>query len=212
MRTEEQAAPKRRSISRRSVIMGVGGIVALSALGGLKYAGADPVVRPPGGQDEDRVVGACIRCQKCYEACPRGVVKPLHVERGLVNMRTPGLSFENDYCDWCAEENDGVPLCAASCPTEALKVPAGATANNTILGKAAITYDWCLAYRNLGCRFCYDACPYDAMELDDMGRPSVIDDRCNGCGACESVCVSLKEGSISSGATARAITVQPLQS
>jgi ferredoxin-type protein NapG len=37
----------------------------------------------------------------------------------------------------------------------------------------------------------------------------VIADKCNGCGACESVCVSLKEGSISSGATKRAIVVEP---
>ena len=35
-------------------------------------------------------------------------------------------------------------------------------------------------------------------------------DKCNGCGACESVCVSLQNGSISEGATARAIVVHPL--
>ena len=34
--------------------------------------------------------------------------------------------------------------------------------------------------------------------------------KCNGCGACESVCVSLQNGSISEGATARAIVVHPL--
>ena len=51
---------------------------------------------------------------------------------------------------------------------------------------------------------CYDACPYEAMELDENNRPVVIEDKCNGCGACESVCVSLQNGSISEGATARA--------
>ena len=34
---------------------------------------------------------------------------------------------------------------------------------------------------------------------------------CNGCGACESVCVSLQNGSISAGATERAIVVRPLE-
>ena len=36
--------------------------------------------------------------------------------------------------------------------------------------------------------------------------------KCNGCGACESVCVSLQNGSISAGATERAIIVCPLES
>ena len=35
-------------------------------------------------------------------------------------------------------------------------------------------------------------------------------EKCNGCGACESVCVSLQNGSISEGATSRAITIKPL--
>ena len=34
--------------------------------------------------------------------------------------------------------------------------------------------------------------------------------RCNGCGACESACVSLQNGSISEGATSRAIIIKPL--
>ena len=67
-----------------------------------------------------------------------------------------------------------------------------------------------MAYKLIGCRFCYDACPYEAMELDENNRPVVLTDTCNGCGACESVCVSLQNGSISEGATARAIVVHPL--
>ena len=90
----------------------------------------------------------------------------------------------------------------------------GTTANKTytfVIGKAVINTDWCLAYKLIGCRFCYDACPYEAMELDENNRPVVIEDKCNGCGACESVCVSLQNGSISEGATARAIVVHPLE-
>ena len=92
----------------------------------------------------------------------------------------------------------------SACPTEALKLPDDATAENTIIGKAVINTDWCLAYKLIGCRFCYDACPYEAMELDENNRPVVIEDKC------ESVCVSLQNGSISEGATARAIVVHPL--
>ncbi len=102
-------------------------------------------------------------------------------------MRTPTFDFSANWCDWCAEEHDGTPLCVSACPTEALKLPDDATAENTIIGKAVINTDWCLAYKLIGCRFCYDACPYEAMELDENNRPVVIEDKCNGCGACESV-------------------------
>ena len=84
-----------------------------------------------------------------------------------------------------------------------------ATPENTIIGKAHITTGWCLAHRLIGCRFCYDACPYEAMGLDEQGRPFVIEEKCNGCGACECACVSFKNASISQGATARAIVVRP---
>ena len=71
----------------------------------------------------------------------------------------------------------------------------------------------CLAYRDTGCRECYDACPYDAMRLEGEGvnpRPVVIADLCNGCGACEAACVSLKAGSIAAGSAKRAIVVKSL--
>ncbi len=202
--------PARAGMSRRTLCLGVGGAAVMLGLGGLKLAAPGAIIRPPGGQDEDRLISACIRCEKCYEICPRDVIRPAHIETGILNMRTPTFNFDSGYCDWCTEENGGTPLCVASCPTKALELPAGATPENTIIGKAVINTNWCLAYKLIGCRFCYDACPYDAMELDDNMRPVVKTDKCNGCGACESVCVSMQNGSISEGATARAITVKPL--
>ena len=111
-----------------------------------------------------------------------------------------------------------MPLCVASCPTEALQLPAGADARNTIIGLAEIDPKTCLAFRDTGCHFCFDACRdagYDAIQLEGNGyspRPYVIEDKCVGCGACESVCVSLQQGSIVAGATERAIVVRPASS
>ncbi len=212
---EQTEQPKRKErtyagMTRRTLCLGVGGAAVMLGLGGLKHAGSRSIVRPPGGQDEERLISACIRCEKCYEICPRDVIVPAHVEDGLLNMRTPTFDFSAGWCDWCADENGGKPLCAKACPTEALKLPEGSTPENTIIGKAVINTDWCLAYKLIGCRFCFDACPYEAMELDANMRPVVVTDKCNGCGACESVCVSLQNGSISEGATARAIVVHPL--
>lgn len=220
--TQTQAAAGKQAktggMTRRTLCLGIGGAAVMLGLGGLKLANSQAIIRPPGGQDEDRLIGACIRCEKCYEACPRHVIKPAKIEDGLLGMRSPQLDFSADYCDFCAEENGGVPLCVASCPTEALQLPAGADAHNTIIGLAEIDRKTCLAFRDTGCHFCFDACRdagYDAIQLDGNGyspRPYVIEDKCVGCGACESVCVSLQQGSIVVGATERAIVVRPASS
>lgn len=198
-------------ISRRSLCVGVLGTAALFGVGGLSYVKRDPVVRPPGGQDESRLISACIRCQKCVESCPRGVIVPAHVETGFVNLRTPTMNFDANWCDWCAQDNGGQPLCVEVCPTKALSLPEGANFQNTLIGKAVLYQDLCLAYRMTGCAFCYDACPYEAIELDEQGYPSILLDKCNGCGACESACVSMKNASISAGSSHRAIVIEPLE-
>ena len=203
-------APRSDGITRRALCAGGISAAALIALGGLRYVGHNPLPRPPGGQNEAHLVDACIRCERCYEVCPRHVIVPAHIEDGLLGMRTPTFDFETNYCDFCTEENGGVPLCVQSCPTEALVLPEGATPETTIMGIATIDQYQCLAFRDSGCRYCYDACPYEAIEMRD-NKPYIIADKCNGCGACESVCVSLKAGSIAAGATERAVVVRPVE-
>ena len=208
--SDEPKAQRSADVSRRALCAGVGGAVVAFGLGGLKLIPSTSVVRPPGGQNEDLLLAGCNRCMKCYEVCPRGVIVPAHIEDGILTMRTPQMNFDEGYCDFCAQENNGVPLCVQVCPSQALKLDEGATAQTTIIGKAELNTDLCLAYNLIGCRYCYDACPYDAMELDSNKRPKVKTNLCNGCGACESVCVSLTEGSIAIGATERAIVIRPL--
>lgn len=207
----QEEEPLIAGMTRRTFALGVGGAAVMFGLGGLKFVGRKPLIRPPGGQDEDHLIAACIRCEKCVEVCPRNVIMPAHIEDGILNMRTPVFDFSSNYCDWCNEENDGHPLCAKVCPTEALKLAPGADDLNTVMGIAVLDEEECLAYRLIGCRFCYDACEYDAMGLDENNRPYMIEENCNGCGACEAVCVSLKNGALSSTATERAIVVRPVE-
>lgn len=195
-------------INRRTFVCSIGGLVVLGALGCLRFAGNKDLVRPPGGQDVDTLLARCLHCGKCEEACPQQIIRLTRVEEGLTANRLPKLSFEEHYCTWCEEQADA-PLCVTVCPTDALVLEEGATANNTVLGVAELNTENCLAYKDAHCRFCYDACPYEAMGLDEYGRPLVISDRCNGCGACESVCVSFENASISSATGDRAITVRP---
>jgi ferredoxin-type protein NapG len=59
----------------------------------------------------------------------------------------------------------------------------------------------------MGCRVCVDACPYEALFVGDDRVPVVDESACNGCGACEFACVSMSAGSLSVGATDKAIVV-----
>lgn len=206
-----QGAP---GVTRRTLCLGLGGVAVALGVGALGLVPGEPGVRPPGGQDESRLMSLCIRCQRCYEACPRQVIVPMHLEQSIVGMRTPELDFSADYCDFCKQENGGSPLCVQACPTQALALPANVPAESTVLGTAEVNESWCLAYNAVTCRFCYDACPYGAIELigDEKSlRPVVIPEKCNGCGACEAACQSMSAGSISTGADARAITVKPVR-
>lgn len=206
----DQAEKTYAGMTRRSFAIGSCGAVVMLAMGGLKVVPADARVRPPGGQDEDHMLASCIRCERCVEACPKQALTPAHIEDGIIGTRMPVANFDAGWCDFCSESNDGRPLCVEHCPTQALRLPDNAQAETTIIGKATIITDWCLAYSKYnGCRFCYDACPYEAIELDAHNRPVVVDDVCNGCGACQNACVSMQEGSIAEGATSRAIIVVP---
>ncbi len=196
-------------ISRRGFAMGALGVAGMFCLGGLKLVGVDPICRPPGAQDEWAFLSACIHCEKCREVCPKGAIKPARIESGALALRTPQMDFKHGWCDFCESTPDGKPLCAEVCPTNAFKLPAGKLSENVVIGKANIKAEWCLATTDMGCRDCVDACPYNAMGVSTSGIPYVIEDRCNGCGACEFACISMKSGSIASGATDRAIIVVP---
>ena len=158
MSEEDEISSKRAKgpldVSRRALLIGAGSTAALLGLGALRYAGHNPLVRPPGGQDEARLVSACIRCEKCYEACPRGVIVPAHIEDGLLGMRSPALKFDADFCDYCADENGGEPLCVKVCPTEASHVAED--------GSIQIDKEKCI-----GCQFCVMACPYGVRYLNE---------------------------------------------
>jgi len=206
----EKTEEKDAGISRRTWCLGAVSIVVALGVGTLKITPANAVVRPPGGQDEGAFLASCIRCEKCASICPHDVIVPAHIEEGIVGVRTPVMRFDSNYCDFCEEANDGHPLCAQACPTQTLSLAGVEVANEgVVMGIAELNRDWCLAYRAMGCKSCYDACPFDAIGLDGTGRPYVLEDACNGCGACEVACVAAQSASLLEGQTNRAIVVQP---
>lgn len=200
----------RGGVSRRDLCVGLGYVAVTLGLGaGVKFAGAETIMHPPGGQDEDLLMARCIHCQRCVEACHKNAIVPAGMENGFLNMRTPTMDFHAGWCDFCEDANGGFPLCVEVCPTKALDLERGAKHEDVVIGRPLLMKDWCLAYRLTHCRDCYDACDFDAIELDDNKRPHLVLDKCNGCGACEYVCRSMTAGTPVAGATHRAIIVVP---
>jgi ferredoxin-type protein NapG len=218
------------SISRRTFVIGVGSTVALLGLGSTKYLGTESLVRPPGGQDQTSLVGTCVHCGRCSEACLYHLIKSAKIENGIMNVRTPYLKFSDNYggevdalkyCDFCVESNDGMPRCVEVCPSSALSLEADFDPETMVLGVAELNKDICIAYRGDYCAYCYEACrkvrgddesaiSYEPGSGGDGAPLPVVDpDVCNGCGACESVCVSTQATSAVDIHT-RAITVKPL--
>lgn len=162
----------------------VGSVVALGAFAGFSSgSSAAALVRPPGAQDDSYVISRCIRCNKCMGACPRNVITIGLLEDGIVNVRTPKMDFRLGYCDMC----DGEYKCAAACPVDAF---ASFDPLREKLGIAVIDESACALFGiSAHCSApCIDACKWNALVIDGEGRLKVIDEKCNGCGACEFVC------------------------
>jgi len=75
-----------------------------------------------------------------------------------------------------------------------------------VIGLARLDPDTCLMALGRECNACVRVCPYKAIAVDNTldpfsPRPRVDLDRCNGCGACESVCPTRPE---------RAMRVRPV--
>jgi len=96
---------------------------------------------------------------------------------------TPIITPKNVPCYLC----DDLP-CIDVCPTGAL-APVKDRAE-IAMGIARIDESLCFAYNGILCRACYERCPVygEAITLKDELYPVVHEDKCVGCGICESVC------------------------
>jgi ferredoxin-type protein NapF len=172
-----------------------GGAVAARAV----QADRPPVLRPPGSLDESRFAGVCVRCGNCAQVCPAHIIHPDLGGSGLTGLLTPKLRFSDDYC------REDCHLCGQVCPSGAITRLSLDDKARRIIGLAVVDLDRCLLARGRECTACIQKCPYQAIAMasSDGGfsnEPAVLADRCNGCGACESVCPTDQP---------RAITIQP---
>lgn len=179
--TENTAAPKKEGrpvITRRALCVGLGGTAALLGLGAVRYAGSarSCAARRPGrggarlGVHSLREVLRGVSARR-HRAGSSGGRHPEHaharheLRRELVRLVHRGERRR-------ASVRGIVPHRGAQGRLD----PRDWRAR-----RGGTHQDLCLAYRLIGCRFCYDACQFEAMELDENNRPYVIADACNGC-------------------------------
>ena len=160
----------------------------LAAVIGKKAPKREQRLTPPGSKGEKHFYDKCTACQLCVANCPNNV---LHPSTDLGHLMQPKMDFDKGFCrPECTE-------CSQVCPAGAILpiTPEEKTAIH--IGRATVDYDLCVAYNDgINCGSCASHCPAGAISMvrknpDDPQSPripSVIEERCIGCGKCEYLC------------------------
>ena len=191
-------------LSRRGFVGGVlGGLAGVAAVRLSPGSGrAEFPVRPPGSLPEGEFLARCVRCGECAKACASGVLQPASFELGIEGLWTPRAACDRAGCH--QECNN----CGHVCPTGAIRELPLKEKRAARMGLALVHKSTCLPHTGAGeCRLCVDQCTaagYRAIEFtrvhvefDPAGRPAegtgylapvVLEERCVGCGLCQSRC------------------------
>ena len=179
--------------SKRALLIsaGAGLTLAAAARTGASVAVPDThLIRPPGALPEPSFLDRCVRCGVCMKVCPTHGLQPSFLQSGIEGLWTPRLVPRIGGCEQKCN------LCGRVCPTGALRDLLLEEKQFARIGTAIIVRRKCLAWEQMKtCLVCDEACPYDAIEFrvvtDFIGtfrRPSVIEEKCIGCGLCEQKC------------------------
>lgn len=163
-------------------------------------------VSPPGSVSHAHLNDKCTACLLCVNQCPDKIIRPSINEYGWTSVMQPTLSFEHGYC------RTDCTVCSDVCPTDAIKKFTKKEEKiKTSMGHAIYVRENCIVVKDdVNCDGCWRICPTDAItrEYRDTGVaymeptgtdadtntvnlrlvPSVNNDKCIGCGACEYIC------------------------
>ena len=134
------------------------------------------LIRPPGAPIETEFLLTCKRCGECAKACEYGSIKIAAGDTGMA-VGTPHLDLRKSHCRLCMK-------CIKACENGVLED----SGTGMKIGIAVVDQNLCISWNGGICTTCYSHCPEGAIDMDDELRP-VINDKCTGCGCCESKCL-----------------------
>lgn len=194
---EEKADQGRRAFLVSGVIAGTavaakaqdmkvdGGLAAISRAD--KPERRTPLV-PAGSLSLKNFSDHCVACQLCVSACPNHVLRP---STDLHTLMQPQMSYERGYC------RSECTTCSDICPAGAIRPVSVEEKSSIQIGHAVIDLDLCVVNTDeVKCGNCARHCPAGAIRMvrkdpenkDSLMIPTVNEERCIGCGACENLC------------------------
>jgi MauM/NapG family ferredoxin protein len=154
------------------------------------------LIRPPGALPETDFQARCVRCGECIKGCLTNTLQPVWFEAGLSGMWTPKITARLAGCE------QGCNLCGQVCPTAAIRPLTLEEKLFAKVGTARIDKTRCIAWeQDKKCLICDEICPYNAIVSrfaadHPITVPVIDEDKCNGCGYCESKCPVTGEAAI----------------
>lgn len=108
----------------------------------------------------------------CQESCPTKAIEVTakRTEKGDIS-RILDVKVDKEKCIFCKR-------CEISCPLTAISV------TMPIQGSTKLDANLCPE----GCQVCVDICPSKAITLNERGKPSLAEEFCIYCGACQEAC------------------------
>jgi MauM/NapG family ferredoxin protein len=185
------------NLSRRGCLYALGGGVALGlSLDTAPFTKLREgfLIRPPGAIPEKEFLRTCVRCGQCMKACPTNTLQPSFWEAGLEGLWTPKIAPRLAQCEQSCN------LCGRVCPTQAIRNLTLEEKKYAKVGTAALDRQRCLVWeQDKLCLICDEACPYNAIVfkvVEGFRRPFIQENKCNGCGVCETKCPVVGESAI----------------
>ena len=148
----------------------------------------DTPIVPAGSLSLKNFTDHCTSCQLCVSVCPNKVLRP---STSLSTLMQPEMSYEKGYC------RPECTRCSEICPAGAIKPISVEEKSSIQIGHAVVNLSACVVNTdNVSCGNCARHCPVGAIRMvrknpddpDSPRIPTVNEERCIGCGACEYLC------------------------
>lgn len=194
---ERQVDSSLRSFLATSAMVGVAAAVraqekkvdgGLAVVEDKQIPHRDVPLKPAGSVSVANFSKRCTGCQLCVSECPNHVLRP---SEELGSLLQPEMSFERGFC------RPECTRCSQVCPSGAIRPVTREEKTDIHIGFAVVVPDNCLPYsEGVACGNCARHCPAEAIIMvpkpgaDAVMIPSVNEERCIGCGACEYLCPS----------------------